>query len=301
MRPGVSPRPTTLAVALALWVMAALLGLPARSRVPPTTPEVPASGDVIDWQVVAPGMEYGEWLLPWPAPVGDRRLRVVRLDPSQVSIQLKTASRDGPARTLPEWAAGIEGGAVAMINASMFDIDDVTSVGLMIDDGHVNNAALAADHNSLLAAGSRSPADAGARLYNLGCEDLEHARAHYRTLVQSIRMLGCDGENVWSQQPRRWSAALVGQDRAGRILFLLARTPYTMHDLVEQLRGSPLELVALHYGDGGPPAAMYLRVGEREQLWLGSYETGVQEDDRNDLPWALPNVLYAVAEGAGEK
>ena len=125
-------------------------------------------------------------------------------------------------------------------------------------------------------------------------DSLDTARSGYRLLVQSIRMLGCDGENVWSQQPKLWSVSLIGQDAAGQLLFMHVRSPYTMHDLVNQLTALPLSLTALHYTDGGPPATLYLRTPEQELLRVGSYETGINEDDSNAHPWELPNALLAV-------
>jgi len=106
-------------------------------------------------------------------------------------------------------------------------------------------------------------------------------------------MLDCEGENVWAQEVRRWSSALVGADAQGRILFLHTRAPYTMHDLVDLLKSAPLDLVALHYAEGGPEASLYVRGPGVERTEVGSYETGFIE--HNDAEWELPNVIEAVA------
>lgn len=248
------------------------------------------------WQRLAAGLELATFDLPQRSTHGDSRLTVARVDPARFDVALRMESRDGPGRTLSEWAATVSADKpVVAINASMFQSDYRTSVGLLVDGEHTNNGALAAEHNSLLAARPRASTERPVWLANLGCDRADDVRARYTLLVQSIRMLGCDGENVWAQQPdKRWSAAVVGQDGAGRLLLMHVRSPYTMHDLVEMLRALPLDLVALHYGDGGPPAALYVRTPGGEVERLGSFESQIQEDDANTVAWALPNVLLAV-------
>lgn len=263
----------------------------------PELPSPPPSTPSHDWQVLADGLELATLDLPQRSTHGDSRLTVARVDPARFEVALRMESRDGPGRTLAEWARTVPADKpVVAINASMFEADYRTGVGLLIDGEHVNQGALKAEHNSLLAARPRDPSEQPVWLANLGCTTPEAVRARYTLLVQSIRMLGCDGENVWTQQPdRRWSAAIVGQDRQGRLLLMHVRSPYTMHDLVEMLRAMPaLDLAALHYGDGGPPAALYVRAPGVEVERLGSYESRIQEDDTNTAAWALPNVLLAV-------
>lgn len=268
-----------------------LLFLLACRGSPEPSPQEPAE----PWQSLAPGLELGIFRLPKPPLVGDGLLYAARIDPARFSLSLRMATRDGVSKTLPDWAADVPAErAVVGINASMFQDDWVRSVGLMVEDGHVNHDGLAADHNSLLAAHPRTPGAPPVWLANLGCADVEAVRAEYRLLVQSIRMLGCDGENVWSQQPRQWSAAIIGQDTTDRVLFLHTRSPWSMHDLVEMLRDLPLSLKALHYADGGPPATLLIRTPTQSVLRIGSYETGINENDRSTEAWELPNVVLAV-------
>ncbi len=86
-------------------------------------------------------------------------------------------------------------------------------------------------------------------------------------------------------------------DRQGRILFLFVRSPYTMHALVDHLLALPLDLVALHYGDGGPPASLYVRAPGFEERNVGNYEERADRGD-NTAEWPLPNVLVATAGAA---
>jgi hypothetical protein len=242
-------------------------------------------------RTLAPGFEYGRWTLPTPAPAGDGLVRFVRVDPHLVDIELRAASStDGRARTASEWAAtDTDRPAVAVINAAMFQDDDLTNVGYLRLRGRVQNPTWAPDYNALLTLDPTGGDLPG--LHNLGCEDRDALLGRFATAVQSIRMIGCAGENVWAQERRRWSSALIGTDTQGRLLLLFTRSPYTMHDLVDMLLQGPLGLVGLHYGDGGPPAAMYVRGPGFEERNVGSYETGVNPDDDNTMEWALPNVV----------
>ena len=262
-----------------------------------TAPPEPVP-EAAGWRELAPGLAWGAWPLPLPPSpaLGDGKVHIARIDPAYFSVELRMASRDGPARTLDAWAATVPTAQpVVAINAAMFGEDWSQSVGLLVDGDHTNNGRLAAEQNSLLVARPRLPGLPAAALLNLGCSTPEEAEARYALRVQSIRMLGCAGENVWSPQPdRRWSAALIGQDRAGNLLMMHTRSPWTMHDLVEGLRALPLDLVALHYGDGGPPAALYVRTPAAEIVRIGSYESHIQEDDSNTVLWELPNVVLAV-------
>jgi hypothetical protein len=187
--------------------------------------------------------------------------------------------------------------AIAAINPAMFASDYSAGAGFMATATHTNNGHWADAQKSVLALDPVSGADPPFHLFDLGCDTVADT-ARYRTRVQSIRMLGCNGENVWSDQPKEWSAALVGEDTSGRALLVHVRSPYRMHALVEQLRALPLDLRALHYGEGGPEAFLALRTPALTKAWTGSWETGFNENDDAHTTGDLPNVL-AVVRPAG--
>jgi hypothetical protein len=113
----------------------------------------------------------------------------------------------------------------------------------------------------------------------------------YMTAVQNLRLIKRPGENRWSQQKKMWSEAALGEDADGRILFIFTRSPFTMHDLNRELLSAGIGIVAAQHLEGGPEAQLYLRVGSEEVALFGSYETGFREDDTNERPWPVPNVL----------
>lgn len=239
----------------------------------------------IAWKLTLPGLEFAEAPLPVPSHAGDSLARIVRVTPGPWTIALRTAvAHGGQARTVEDWLGD---GAVAAINPGMFGADWVMPTGHMVADAQVVNPAWSADRSVLAASG------AGFHLFNLECEARPDAE-QYPTMVQSIRMLDCAGHNIWADQPKEWSAALVGQDHAGRLLLIHVRSPYRMHDLVDQLIAMPLDLRALHYGDGGPPAFLSVRTPMLKGDWVGSWETGAFENDGNETAGTIPNVLVVV-------
>lgn len=242
------------------------------------------------WRPLEAGLELGTFSLPREASGGDSRVRVLRIDPGYYELQLLMASatRDSAACTARQWCERAQ--LVAAINAAMYQADGRTSTALMVTRGHSNNTHLTRD-NSLLLFDPLVPGVAPVRLLDRTCEDIAALRPSYGSQIQGIRMLACDGANTWAAQPRRWSAAAIGLDRQGRVLFLHVRSPYTMHELIEMLRALPLDLVRLQYAEGGPEAQLAVRAGGERYEFVGSYETGFFESDDEAFALPVPNVL----------
>lgn len=91
-----------------------------------------------------------------------------------------------------------------------------------------------------------------------------------------------------------WSTACVAQDGDGKVLFLHARSPLSVHDFVDAVRALPLGVVRAMYMEGGPEATLVARGAGEVIERFGSYETGFNENDDNDRAWALPNILGVV-------
>ncbi len=255
-----------------------LLMIPAAQAEPPKP-----------WTELQPGLELGVFTSPQISSAGDSKIRVLRVDPTKFELVLASASMgDGTTKTAKGWAT--DKGLLAAINASMYQGDHKTSVSFMRSGKHVNNRHLSKDKD-LLAFGPKDAADPPVRIIDRGCEEHEPLMKRYDTVVQSIRMLSCDGRNVWSQQARQWSHAVIGIDGAGRPLLIHARSPWSTHDFVEILRKLPLDLKRLQYAEGGPEAQLYVNAGGTELEAVGSFETGFVESDDNAAAWAVPNVI----------
>jgi hypothetical protein len=132
------------------------------------------------------------------------------------------------------------------------------------------------------------------RLIDRECEDFDAVSAPYGTLVQSIRMIACDRRNVWAPSERRFSAAAIGVDGKGRVLFLLTRAPAPVHALVNALLALPIDLQRAMYVEGGPEAQLYVKAGGQELELVGGFERPIAPDADNRQAWPVPNVIAAV-------
>ncbi len=237
-----------------------------------------------------PGLELGTFAGPAEAP-GDGKIWIARVDLARFELKLVNASAgDARPHTVKQWAVGA--GASAGINAGMFREDGLTSVGLMKTRLHENNPRRVKSYKALLAF---DPAHAGlpaVRILDAACGELDPFPPPYGTLLQSIRLVSCDRKNVWAPEDKRWSSAVVGTDGAGRVLFIHARSPWPVHDLVDALLALPIDLRRAMYLEGGKEAQLFVRGGGREVERLGAIE-GTTRDDAA-IPWEIPNALVAV-------
>jgi hypothetical protein len=240
------------------------------------------------WRALEPGLDVVEIDGP-PVEGAEGRITVVRVDPARFDLKLLASSApgEGDRRTARAWA--YRSGASVVINAAMYQEDYRTSVSLMRTVDHINQRRLSKDKAVLVF----DPVVSGVppvKIVDRDCERLEDAAVRYGTLVQSIRMISCDGKNVWAPSDRRFSAAAIGVDRGGRILFIHARTPWPIHDLVDALLAAPVELAQAMYVEGGPEAQLFVRGGGKELEWIGTFEGA----DANARAWPVPNVVAAI-------
>ena len=212
---------------------------------------------------------------------------LVRADPSKLRLRVLTASRDGSSHTAPAWREVFH--LTAVINAGMFHADG-SPVGLIVEDGvpvGVDNRKF----GGVLAFDPRAPGDPPAVITGRDCAgfDLAALRAKYRSLVEDPRLLGCSGEAIEWADAKRYSAAAVGIDRAGRFVFVHARAATTMSSLSHAL--AALDLEGALFLEGGPEASLVVKGELGELSRVGSYETGFLENDGNLAFWWLPVVL----------
>jgi hypothetical protein len=260
-------------------------------RAPPA-PSPPPAKDAAAWTSLEPGLDLGQFPGPSPAP-GDGKIWVVRIDPARFELQLLNASsRDARPHTLRQWVLGA--GAVAGINAGMYQTDGITSVGLMRTRLHQNNPRRATRFKAMLAFDPVKPELSNVRILDATCGDLDPFPPAYGTLIQSIRMVSCDRKNVWAPDGKRWSAAAVGIDGAGRALFIHARSPWPIHDLAEALIALPLDLRRAMYVEGGPEAQLFVHAGGREVERLGAFVGSTPREGDKGLAWEIPNAIVAV-------
>jgi hypothetical protein len=242
------------------------------------------------WQELAQGLELGIFSAPLPSQIGDSKIRVLRIDPLRYQLRLLSASafENGRPLSAKQWSR--QNGLVAAINASMYQEDYKSSVSLMRSRAHINNPRLSKDMTIL--AFDRKTADVPrVKMIDRQCDDFKVWQKKYNTLIQSIRMISCTRENVWTSQPQKWSTAAIGVDDRDRVLFIHVGSPYSTHDLIDILKKLPLNISSAMYAEGGPQAQLYINTGDHEHEFVGNYEIDIQGNMKKLISRPVPNVV----------
>lgn len=245
---------------------------------------------------IEPGLVVERYLAPFPSStgIGDRCVTLVRVDPTKFSLQLHTAQAEGGSRTVPAW--GKDAKLVAVINASMYG-EDRRSVGMLVSATATNNGADNKKFGGFFAWDPVSASSPPILSTGRDCAgfDLERIRKEYRAIAQNYRLLDCERKPIAWQDPKLFSAAVLGTDRKGNAVFIHARTPYSMTELAKILAAPELELDTAMHVEGGPEASVWVEgPGQGAVAEMGSFETGFLGDDANDAFWPIPNVIGAV-------
>jgi exopolysaccharide biosynthesis protein len=255
---------------------------------------LPAWGQTYDggFKQLSEGLELARFKVAHATPVGDSTVVVLRIDPRLWNLTMGCASTSSSGRnmTAKEWAE--EYGLVAVINAGMFNADHRTHTGFMKAGDHLNNPQ-ANEYQSAAAFEPTKPGLPEFHIFALDETPLDSIRGNYATVVQNLRLIKRPGNNRWSQQPKKWSEAALGEDAEGRILFIFCRSPYSMHDLNRILLSLPMDLVAAQHLEGGPEAQIFIDYEDQKLDLVGSYETDFFESDDNHRAWQIPNAIGA--------
>jgi uncharacterized protein YigE (DUF2233 family) len=216
---------------------------------------------------------------------------VVRADPAHYRLRVLTAGRDGSSHSAPKWREAFR--LVAVTNAGMFHAEGAP-VGMIVEDG----VAVSPDNKTFhgyLAFDPIDPKDPHAILTGRDCAgfDIAKLRERYRSIVQSGRLLGCDGAALPWQDKKHYSAAVIGIDRNGHVVFIHARAAVTMTVLAKAI--GALDLQGALFLEGGPESSLVVRGSEGELSRVGSYETNFVENDLNQSFYWLPNVIVLEA------
>lgn len=242
------------------------------------------------WQKLAPGLDLGFFQSPNPSETDDSMIRVLRIEPARYKLRLlnASASENGRPLSTKEWCR--QNGLAAAINASMYQADLKASVSLMRTKNHINNPRLSKDM-AILAFDRYSPDVPQVKIIDRECEDFNTWKTKYKTLIQSIRMISCQGKNVWTPQPQEWSTAAIGIDHHNRVLFIHVGSHYRTHDLINILKMLPLNIARAMYVEGGPQAQLYINVGTHEYEFVGNYKMDIEENMNTLFSRPIPNVV----------
>lgn len=252
----------------------------------------PAPAPADGWESLEPGLTVGRFA--WCDGDDPAAIAVVRVDPARFDLRVLAASNTPQRQPQPvRWWAERHDLAVAT-NAGMYHPDLLRHVGLMIDGEHRNNPVAVTHYRSVLAFSPVDPADEPFLLADLDEISLDDLGKRYRTLIQNLRMIDHRRKNVWSQNDRISTAAALGTDSDGNLLFLFSRFPRTVHDLNRCLLELPIGLQRAQYLEGGPEAALVVRSGDTTLEYLGSFSDPSGEPAAATLAWPVPNVVGVV-------
>jgi uncharacterized protein YigE (DUF2233 family) len=244
------------------------------------------------WSEVEEGLLIGELDSPLNVEKNSSKITVIKIDPKNFSFRLLCSSELGREKhTAAEWCEKYK--LVAAANAGMFQEDGVTSVGYMKNFSHINNPRLGRA-NTVLAFNPVEPGLPEIRIIDRECQDFDGLKKKYHTLVQSIRMISCEQQNVWSQQSSKWSTLAIGIDAGGNVLLLYSRTPQTVHDFIQTLLALPLDIQSAMYLEGGPQASLYLSAGKTTLERNGVWEGRLDESSPFEFALPIPNVIGIV-------
>jgi len=251
------------------------------------------AGPASDWKTLAPGMDLKYVTAKKPSSVGDSRIAILRMDPNSWQLEAVGITQTGESagHTARDWSWSHNFSAA--INAGMFASDYKTHLGYMRSGVHVNNS----HPNVYQSVAAIEPNDSQSlprfRIFDLDAPGIhfQDILKDYCSVLQNLRLVKRPGLNQWTQQERKWSEAALGEDDTGRILFIYSRSPFTMHDLNDELLAAGIGLVAAQHLEGGPEAQLYVHVGALELEMVGSYETSFTENDKNSAAWPVPNIL----------
>jgi hypothetical protein len=224
---------------------------------------------------------------------GIPQILVFRVDPHLWDLVYmgKSFPYENMEMTVREWCNKYD--LAAAINVGMFQTDNRTNVGYLKYKDYKNNSQLN-NYKSVLAFNPKKDNELPVvKIFDLDDNriSLKGILDGYNAAVQNLRLIKKPGINVWQQQVDKWSEAALGEDNKGNLLFIFYRYPLSMYDLNKRLLESGIGIVAAQHLEGGPEAQLFLKEGDVEFEQFGSYETSYNENEDNNIPVPIPNIL----------
>jgi len=240
------------------------------------------------WKKVDEGLYIGEFVPIDKSRINDSKTTIVKIDPRSYSFKLLCASEHGKIRmTAKRWCQNYN--LISAINAGMYQEDGIKNVGYMKNFSHINNPRLNSTYKAVLAFNPIESAVPEIQIIDLRCHDFERLRYKYQTLVQNIRMISCQQENVWSKQDKMWSMAVFGMDKSGNAFFIFTDSHYSGYEFVNILLSLPISIHNAMYLEGGQEANLYFSGNGIEFERMG----GPASLGSDNIPAArsIPNVI----------
>lgn len=242
------------------------------------------------WTLISTGLYYGEFDALDKSPIGDSKIRILKIDPKLYSFHMANASApgEGGLMSVRKWSK--KQNYLAAINAGLYQEDHKTSISLMKNNSHVNNRRMN-KQKTIFAFEPKKKGIPKATIFDRECDNISTLKKDYSVYAQSIRMISCKGKNVWKLQKETYSTAAIAADKQGHILFIHVRSPYATHKLINSLLKLPLNIRTAMYVEGGPQAQMYVKGTDQEYILLGRYRSENAGKAISYFGWPIPNVI----------
>jgi hypothetical protein len=220
---------------------------------------------------------------------------ILKIDPKLHALRLLSASElDRKPRTAKEWCK--EFALLAAINASMYqNMEPLRSTGYMKNDNHINNSYINPAFGAFLCFDPVDTSLPPVQIVDRRLQkDWKQVIKGYKTVVQNYRMIS-DGKKMgWPQREEIYGSAAIGMDKDNHVLFILSRSPFSTHDLIQILLSLPIQVKSAMYVEGGPEATLYMRVHGIEMTFVGTCETETLEGEALKSVQRIPNVIGVV-------
>ncbi len=246
----------------------------------------------INWQSLEKGLDYSSIALTLKSSIGDSKVDILKINPAYFKLELIAAGeKKQDSKKANQWCQ--ESNFLAVVNAGMFKLegDYKMCTGYMKNYNYVNNPVLNSSYRNILAFNAKDTSVPAAQIIDLTCQNWALLKNKYNSFSQGLRMIDCKNVNSWQMQQKKWSMVLMGEDKTGNILFVFVRSPYRVHDFVNELMALPINIKRLMYLEGGPEASFCLQHPSLKLEKCGSYETGFNENDNNKEFWNIPNLI----------
>jgi hypothetical protein len=214
------------------------------------------------------------------------QLYLLKLDPRDYEFALLSISeQQTSSKTAQEWCD--EYGYEICFNAGMFARDNNRSLGYCKNYDHIINPRLNR-HNSVLAFNPKNPEDLPLRIIDRRCENFDSIGSRYNSLLQSIRMLGCGGGNVWNKSEKRHSILALATDSQNNLLLIFAQKPLSGHDFINLALAEDPDIRKMMYLEGGAHASLYINTDSLKIDLSGLLEGPIP---MRNMSIALPRVI----------
>jgi hypothetical protein len=246
-----------------------------------------------------PGLELAQIVVRSGPDDRDALFTMLRIDPRLHTFTLCMASEEGRPLSLPDWSAQRD--LRAGINASMYLPDGITSTGYMRNGESVNNENAGPRLGAFFAAGphrrdrsaSGDVTGGAARNATEPCPErpggvcgrngapsaaflpacilerdapgMPGILEEYTIVAQNFRFMDKEGNALWPEGGRAAGMAVVAEDKAGRILFVLCRDALTAKRFAAALKDFSLALRTVMYVEGGTQAGLFVRIDNAEE------------------------------------